>query len=329
MMLCAQRSVARQAFLAIKQNSFRGGHRAMGIVATGARHRRAGLLLAGALRQRLELAGRAQAGLAVARLDVIPDIVGEIVTGPELVQALTRPLDRGIALQVTLHADGIAPIGRELRWIDDGPTVHMCGARPVTTLTGDAGVRENRHLVPVLGALDGRLNAAHVAVQARRQRRKIHGRFVHIAISRGHVPHVLVGVPVHRRLEQKSIHREQISPPAPSLPDVIQQLALASDRRIARALEAQPHLAALGVDAVAHSRLLMQEITCDQVVGGWTAGVCHGGALVGLEDRSMAFRAGLVAHVTVRVGFNRGRRGRLARGTSRRDQQRAKQRRGA
>ena len=83
----------------------------MGIVATGARHRRAGLLLQ-CFAQRLELAGRAQAGLAVVRLDVIPDIVGEIVTGPELVQALTRPFDRGIALQVTLHADGVAPVGR-------------------------------------------------------------------------------------------------------------------------------------------------------------------------------------------------------------------------
>src|SRR5271157_4247375 len=129
-MLRTQPGVASQAFLAIKRNPLLGRWRTMRIVATHARHRRARLLLARALRQRLELTRRSQAGLALVRPDVIPNVVGEIVPGPELIQVLARSFNRSIALQVTLHADGIAPISSKLRRIDDGPATHVRRSGP-------------------------------------------------------------------------------------------------------------------------------------------------------------------------------------------------------
>src|SRR5271167_5186972 len=103
MMLRAQRGMAGQALSAIERDPFFGRWRMMWFVATHARHRRARLLLTHALRQGFELTRRPQAERVVVSSDVIPNIVGQLVSGTELIQMPSRTLNCSIALQVTLH----------------------------------------------------------------------------------------------------------------------------------------------------------------------------------------------------------------------------------
>jgi hypothetical protein len=104
-------TVACEALRPIEPNPLVCRYRSMGVVATRTRHCITRLLLAPALRQLFELARRSPPGFSVVGEDVVPYIIGEIVTRPVLIEVLTWPLDGRIAFQMTLHADLVAALG--------------------------------------------------------------------------------------------------------------------------------------------------------------------------------------------------------------------------
>src|SRR5580704_16174595 len=154
---------------------------------------------------------------------------------------------------MTLHTDGIAAVGREFCRINDGASGGVRGPWSVTTFATDSRLRKQGHLVAILGAFDGRTNAADVTVEARRQSGKVHGSFGGVSVTRRHVPNAPVGTPVHRRLEDEAVDGKEVGAAAATLSDVVEELAFAAHQGIARALEAEPDFSALGVDAIVHA----------------------------------------------------------------------------
>src|SRR5208283_4755536 len=143
MLLAKRRAMAGETLSTIERGALLGRRRAMRIVTTDARHGVARLLLASALSQGLELAVGAQSRRRLVGRDVVADVVGEVVAGAKLVQMLAGSLDGGVALEMTLHADGVAAVRRELGGIDDCATAgSVRSSLAVTTFATDAGLRK-------------------------------------------------------------------------------------------------------------------------------------------------------------------------------------------
>ena len=141
-------------------------------------------------------------------------------------------------------------------------------------------------------------------MQAARVRGKVQRDLAGGLVGGSHVPDLLVGVPVHGRLEQESVSFKQVASTTASRADVIKEFALTPNFRIARPVEGQPRSFTPGgssfcVDAVVDARFLVDEFGRGESINGGSAGVGHGGALVGLIDCGMAAGASLVADITV------------------------------
>src|SRR5450755_1281127 len=109
----------------------------MRIVTTGARHRIARFLLARTLCERFELARGPQVRRVRIHQQVVVDVVAEVGTRTVFIKMLASALDRGVPFEVTLHANLVAPVSRELCRIDNRSAIQVSGAGPVTTLAGD------------------------------------------------------------------------------------------------------------------------------------------------------------------------------------------------
>src|SRR5215469_10921471 len=168
-------TVTTEAFASIICGSVRLGRITMRIVAGSAPHFVARLLLAGAFRQRLELAqGLRSLRFAVLGKHKVVHVVGQSVSRLEIIQMLSRLLDRDCAFKVTLHADGIALLGRKFRRIHDRPpTTSMLRARAMTTLTSDSPVSEELASILAVGSSNRGSHPAAVAIQAVGIRRQV------------------------------------------------------------------------------------------------------------------------------------------------------------
>src|ERR1022692_4707342 len=177
-----------------------------------------------------------------------------------------RPLDGHVAFEVTLHADRISPLGRQLYGINHHRIDHrrinrrrsfcvsgigyVSRSGSVAALTANAILGEKGRRVFVLRALHWRLHAAGVALQATGVGRQIHGDFACVSVGWSHVPDFAIGVPVDGRLEKEIIHSEQIAAATAARTDEVKQLPLVVYGRISRALETQPDFFAFGVNLV-------------------------------------------------------------------------------
>lgn len=144
-----------------------------------------------------------------------------------------------------------------------------------------------------------------VAMQTTGKSREIHWHFCRVAKRGCHVPALPVGVPIHRRLEKKSIHSKQITSSPPPRANVVKQLTLAAHSRVVRTLKAEPDFSLIGVNAIVHSGFLMYKISWKKIVDRGPAGLRHGSFLVGIVDSRMAVRAGLISDVSFRIGICR------------------------
>ena len=214
----------------------------------------------------------------------------------------SRTFDGGFAFQVALHADVITPRGSQLGGVDDRTTVDVCGSGAVAAFASYSVVSERRLGIAVVGAGRGRPHPAYVAMQATRVGGKVQRDLACGLVGGGHVPDLLVGVPVHGRLEEESVGLKQIASATASGADVVEQLALTLDFGIARAVETQPASSVLGVDAVVNAGFLVGEFGGRENVDSGTAGGGHGRALVGFIDGGMAAGASLVADIAVTAG---------------------------
>src|ERR1035437_3429374 len=138
----------------------------MRIVAAGTRHGVARLLLALALRQGLHLADGAQSGAVSVDEEEVSNVVGERVTGLEFVGVTSRAFHGGLAFQVALHTDVIAPSRRQLGRIDDRTAIDVRTTGTMAALASHAVVSERRLGIAVVRALGGRLHSTHMATQA-------------------------------------------------------------------------------------------------------------------------------------------------------------------
>ena len=134
----------------------------MRIVARGAGHLVAGFYFADALPERFGLAESSNLLRFLIDIDVVVDIVAEIFAGVIVGELAVGPLDGDVAFEVALHADVVAASGRELGRIYDfafagGDVLRVVA---VAAFAGDAVVREERRVVSIFGACDGRARRA-------------------------------------------------------------------------------------------------------------------------------------------------------------------------
>ena len=106
-------------------------------------------------------------------------------------------LDGDVTLEVTFHADRISARRRQLCRVNDGSTTDMSGAGPMASLARNAIIGKDRLGVAVLRAVQGRLHTARVALQATWHGGKIQRDLFHALLGRGHVPNMLVRIPVY------------------------------------------------------------------------------------------------------------------------------------
>src|SRR6185312_9637683 len=121
-------------------------------------------------------------------------------------------------------------------------------------------MRKQRHLVSVLSSINWRTHPAHVTMQAARMRGQIQRHLAHVLISRRHVPHLPIAIPINRRLKHESIISKQISETTPPRSNVVKQLAPAVNRVVTVAIKTQPRAAVVSKDLVMHSGRRMREV---------------------------------------------------------------------
>jgi len=179
----------------------------------------------------------------------------------------------------------------------------VSGAGAVAAFAGDTGEEEGWVGVEIVAAVERRTNTADVTVHATGGGGEIEGHSGGGAVGRGHVPEATVGVPVDGRFEEKAVGREKIGAAAAALADVVEELALAVDKRIAGPVEGEEDFAVVVRDIEVDAGRFMSELAGDEVLRGGTAGVGHGGLPVGFVDLQVALGAGLVADISGRRGL--------------------------
>src|SRR6202035_1441966 len=176
-------------------------------------------------------------------------------------------------------------------------------SRSVATFASDSRIGKRRRWVVVFCSWKWRPHPANVAMPTTGKSRQIHWHFSGVAKRRRHVPALPVGVPIHWRLEKKSIHSKQITSPTPPGADVIEQLAIATHSWVVRTLETEPHFSLIGVNAIVHSGFLMYKISRKKIADREPAGLRHGSFFVGIVDGRMTGRAGLISRESLRIGI--------------------------
>src|SRR5579864_3787327 len=161
----------------------------MWIVASGARHGVASLLLADALRQRLDLADRSKFALRVRKSKVM-DVFRQFLARLVFVEMAPGLFNRRPALEMALHADLVAPGRIEFGGINDCAAFRVLFSWSVAAFATDAGLGERRVWVTVLRSLNRRLHAADVAMKATGEGRQIQWELGCIAESGRHIPDV-------------------------------------------------------------------------------------------------------------------------------------------
>ncbi len=111
---------------------------------------------------------------------------------------------------MALQADLVAPGRRQLGGIHDCPTAHMRDPWTMAALTNDTVVSEGRLGIKVGRTLHRRLHPARVAVQTTSVSRKVKRNLTCGLVAWRHIPRLRRCVPVHWRLEQKTIRFEQV-----------------------------------------------------------------------------------------------------------------------
>src|SRR5437868_14600511 len=104
---CECIAVTDQTFSSKVGYTFCFGRRCMRIVTAGARHRVAAFYFTLAARQRFHLRDRSKALLFRASQHVMPDVVGEQISGMKIIGMLAGPLDSYFAFEVTFHANRV------------------------------------------------------------------------------------------------------------------------------------------------------------------------------------------------------------------------------
>jgi len=252
----------------------------MWVVTGSAGERVAGLSLAGAFGEGLELARGAETGRDVAGEHVVADVGEEIVSGLEIVDVFAGTLDGRITFEVALHADLIAKGRGEFGGIDgigDGRfgVLHVDSARAMTAFAGDAGIEEGRAGVVIVGACKRRAEKADVAVETRSSRRKVERHGIGGAVGWRHVPKVAVGVIVNGGFEEEAVGGEEVGSSTAALADVVKEFAGVMDVRVAGAVEAEDHFAVFAGDFVMDAGRLVRESAGDEVLRGLAAGISH------------------------------------------------------
>jgi hypothetical protein len=215
-------------------------------------------------------------------------------------------LNRDLALQMTLHADGITAVGWQLCGIHDRSARNVSRAWAMTTLATYACMKKCRHRIEGFCSFDRRTHAADVAAQATGEGRKIEGNLARVLVGRGHIPELRMGVPVDRRFKQEAILGEQIAQATAARTDVVKQLPFAPDLRIARALEAEPDAVAFRINAIVNARLGVEEIGWNSVLDCGATRPGHGRPAVRLINGGVTAGAGFISDVT--SGFTSGNR---------------------
>ncbi len=171
----------------------------------------------------------------------------------------------------------------------------MCGVVAVAAFAGDAVVSEERRVVSIFGASDGRARGAGVAIEAAGIGGEIHRHELRVLKGGRGVPDFLLGVPVDGGFEEKAVEREEIGAAAVAGADEVLQAAGAVHRGIVGAIEREHGGVVFSVDAIVDAGSGVGEVGGSELVDGLAAGSGHGGLGVGGGDGGVAFGAGFVA----------------------------------
>src|SRR3954462_5695100 len=97
----------------------------------------------------------------------------------------------------------------------------------MAALARDAAVCDGGRRVTILGSGDRWSHAARVTREAVGNSRKVKRNLPSVLVRGGHIPKLLLGVPVDGRFKQEAVSGEEISASRAIGPDVVLQFALA------------------------------------------------------------------------------------------------------
>ena len=147
------------------------------------------------------------------------DVVRQPLPRLKVVDLFSRLPLRNRSLEMTLHADVVALLRRQLS------RLHMSISAAMASLTRNPRMQKWKPGKLALRPCDRRLHSATVTVQTIHERRQIQRTLLRLRIRWSHVPSPFLRVPVDGSLEQESVHRKKIRPPFHSGPNEIQQFA--------------------------------------------------------------------------------------------------------
>ena len=256
------------------------------------------------LRECFGLAERANPVIRVAGQNEIVDEVRQLVSRLKIGQGTPRLLDGDATLEMTPHADGIAPIGRQLRGVHNrSARLHVRGTLAVAPLARYPSMRKQWLLVAVFRSRKRRLRIAGVTGKTGEYSRKVHGDFAIFLIGRRHVPKALLAIPVDGCFKHKAVLREKIRAAAVARADEIEELLFSLNHIVAGTIKTHPCLAVFGVNVVMHARGRVHEISREQTLHGRAAGLRHGRRRVALVNLSVAFRASFIPQIVLQGGL--------------------------
>src|SRR5215467_8209391 len=216
------------------------------------------------------------------------DVVGKTISRLELMHLFSRLLHRDRSLEVALHANRIAPLGRQLGRVQNRAlAASMVGARPMTPPTANASMQERFSRKVAVRPGDRTLHPARVTVQAVDVGRQVEWNLQSLRVGWRHVPSLLLRVPIDGRFEPESILGKKVRPALAAGTNEVLKFALAANLIFPAALIAHPHLALLLVDAVVDPGFSVFEFAGGQPVARRTAGCRHRGLAVGIRDLSV------------------------------------------
>src|SRR5579859_6934181 len=135
-------------------------------------------------------------------------VIGEPISWLKVIEMLPWLFDCSRSLEMTLHANRVSPLGWQLgRIYDHSLAVRMLLTRAMTTLAGDACVKEWLALEFTVTAGLRCLHAAGVAIQATGEGREIHRNLSSIDVGGSHIPTPFLRIPVDGSLEKELVIR--------------------------------------------------------------------------------------------------------------------------
>ena len=252
------------------------------------------LLLARALQQCFPLARRPSSRPVLTPVHEILRILEKIIAGLESLNRFAQPFHHCLPFQVTVQAHRIPPHRLQIIDVQHVRFSARCQMRTLIAVACsacDSAIFKWLARVMIARIRQRRSHSRRMTMQASRIHRQRQWHLARLQIMRRHVPHLLLRVPVNRRLEPVPLLLEEIGSSSLAGSQKIPKfLPPIQPARVIVALVAQPDLSGFLRDAVTNPRRRVFEIRGNESFIRRPTRIGHRSSSIALVNLPMAGR---------------------------------------